>query len=183
MRDAAYETQVLDVRRETHAAVADALAARGAEPALIAAHLAFAGAAERAVALYLEAARSEQRRGAHLETVMLVSRALELAGGPAGVGRPRAHRALRRMARGPSLSSLARGGHADNVVPDLIEAVRLATERGARVSRLRAAVDLARLPARSRPEGWRSLLAEARDDMPRSTTTVDTAAAGELLDR
>ena len=79
--------------------------------------------------------------------------------------------------------TLARGGHADQVVPDLMEAVRLATERGARVSRLRAAVDLARLPARSRPEAWRSVLAEARDDMPRSATTVDTAAAGELLDR
>jgi tetratricopeptide (TPR) repeat protein len=79
--------------------------------------------------------------------------------------------------------ALARGGHVDEAVPDLIEAVRLATERGARVSRLRAAVDLARLPVRSRPEGWRSVLAEARDDMPRSATTVDTAAAAELLDR
>jgi hypothetical protein len=474
MRDAAYETQVLDVRRETHAAVADALAARGEEPALIAAHLAFAGAAERAIALYLEAARSEQRRGAHPETVMLVSRALELlenlpdsddraltelaarmARGPslsslhgyfspaveadfrraqalaARLGRPEVLPALiaiwaywlsrarlseaeavldqlgamvgeaafasfepevlgcvgyeyfkrgdlvaaqerleRSMAgmsarpperrvsplwplpndplaagagtlaavnaargeleeaarwdreamrrceeigspRGPytvahirstfstwmhhflgdddamrraaaeavalsqrhgyslltmfgtawagtaevgeapdrqvieqSLESLARmgqqgyfagllgrlaeldaaagdqqradqrladafdmvrrtgeeldlpellrqrarfalarGEHADQVVPDLLEAVRLATERGARVSRLRAAVDLGRLPAHSRPEAWRSLLAEARDDMPGSTTTVDTAAAEELLDR
>jgi hypothetical protein len=79
--------------------------------------------------------------------------------------------------------TLVRTGDAAQVIADLTEAVRLATERGARVSRLRAAVDLARLPAHSRPKGWRSLLAEARDDMPRSTTTVDTVAAGELLDR
>ena len=44
MRDAAYETQVLDVRRQTHADVAEALAAHGAEPALIAQHLDLAGA-------------------------------------------------------------------------------------------------------------------------------------------
>jgi hypothetical protein len=77
--------------------------------------------------------------------------------------------------------TLARGGPADQVVTDLLEAVRLATERGSRVSRLRAAVDLARLPMHSRPERWRSVLAEARDDMPRSATTVDTAAAAQLL--
>jgi len=449
MRDAAYETQVLDVRRATHASVADALAERGAESALIAQHLAFAGAAERAVALYLEAARSEQRRGAHPETVMLVSRALELLENLPESDDRALSELTARMARGPSLSSmhgyfspdveadfrqaqalaarlgrpevlpaliaiwaywlssarlseaetvldqltamvgeaafasfepevlgcvgyqdfkrgdllsaqerlersmagmtarppeqrvsplwplpndplaagagalaavnaargdlveaarwdreamrrceeigsprgpytvahirstfstwmehflgnddemrraaaeagdapdrqvleqslealarmgqqgffagllarlaqldegaddrrradqhlaeafemvrrtgeeldlpellrqrarftLARTGDTDQVVPDLMEAVRLATERGARVSRLRAAVDLARLPARSRPEGWPSVLAEARDDMPRSATTVDTAAAGELLDR
>jgi hypothetical protein len=90
---------------------------------------------------------------------------------------------LPELLRARARFTLAREGHADLVVPDLMEAVRLATERGARVSRLRAAVDLARLPARSRPEGWRSVLAQARDDMPRSATTVDTAAAGELLDR
>src|SRR4051795_36182 len=48
MRDAAYETQVLEVRRETHASVADALAARGAEPALVAQHLDLAGASKPA---------------------------------------------------------------------------------------------------------------------------------------
>ena len=65
MRDAAYETQVLDVRRATHADVAEALAAHGAEPALIAQHLDLAGAAERAAALYVVAAQAEQApRGA-----------------------------------------------------------------------------------------------------------------------
>ncbi|SDX29206.1 Adenylate and Guanylate cyclase catalytic domain-containing protein [Geodermatophilus africanus] len=78
MRDAAYETQVLDVRRRTHARVAEALAARGAQPALVAQHLDLAGAAEQAAARYLEAARVEQGRGAHPEATKLISRALEL---------------------------------------------------------------------------------------------------------
>jgi tetratricopeptide (TPR) repeat protein len=78
MRDAAYETQVLDVRRETHARVADALAVRSAEPALIAQHLDLAGAAERAAGLYLVAARAQHGRGAHTEATKLLSRALEL---------------------------------------------------------------------------------------------------------
>src|SRR3712207_177040 len=52
-RDAAYDTQVLEVRRRTHAAVADALAALGAEPALVAQHLDLAGAADRAAGRYL----------------------------------------------------------------------------------------------------------------------------------
>ena len=47
MRDAAYETQVLDVRRLTHARVAEALGARQAEPALIAKHLDLAGRSRR----------------------------------------------------------------------------------------------------------------------------------------
>ena len=67
MRDAAYETQVLDVRRETHAAVAEVLAAHGAEPALVAQHLDLAGAADGAAVRYLEAAQAEQGRGAHAE--------------------------------------------------------------------------------------------------------------------
>ena len=60
MRDAAYETAVLDVRRQTHAALAEVLAARGAEPALIAQHLDLAGAGDRAAARYIEAAWAEQ---------------------------------------------------------------------------------------------------------------------------
>ena len=64
---------------------------------------------------------------------------------------------------------------------DLTEAVRIATARGARVSRLRAALDLARLPAPSRPAHWRILLAEARADMPPWTSTAETAAADDLL--
>jgi class 3 adenylate cyclase/tetratricopeptide (TPR) repeat protein len=78
MRDAAYETQVLDVRRRNHAQVADAMAAQGAVPALIATHLDMAGLAERAAEVYLVAAQAEQGRGAHTEANKLLSRALDL---------------------------------------------------------------------------------------------------------
>jgi class 3 adenylate cyclase/tetratricopeptide (TPR) repeat protein len=78
MRDAAYETQVLDVRSQTHARLAEAMADRGAEPALIAEHFDLAGHVQRAVGLYLVAAQAEQGRGAHTEATRLLSRALEL---------------------------------------------------------------------------------------------------------
>jgi class 3 adenylate cyclase/tetratricopeptide (TPR) repeat protein len=78
MRDAAYETQVLDVRSQTHARVAEAMADRGAEPALIAEHFDLAGHAQRAVGLYIVAAQAEQGRGAHTEATKLLSRTLEL---------------------------------------------------------------------------------------------------------
>ncbi len=78
MRDAAYGTQVLDVRRSTHAAVADSLAASDGEPALVAEHLDLAGEAPRAAQMYLVAAQAEQTRGAHTESTKLLSRATEL---------------------------------------------------------------------------------------------------------
>ena len=43
------------------------------------------------------------------------------------------------------------------------------------------ALDLARLPVPSRPQHWRSLLTEAREDMPASFVTDETAAADHLL--
>ncbi|MGB9375205.1 MAG: AAA family ATPase [Jiangellales bacterium] len=78
MRDAAYETQVLDVRRQTHADVAASIAARGGEPALVAEHLDLAGEAGQAAAQFLVAAQAEQARGAHTEAAKLLSRGLEL---------------------------------------------------------------------------------------------------------
>jgi len=129
MRDAAYETQVLEVRRETHASVADVLATRGAEPALIAAHLALAGAAERAVNLYLEAARSEQRRGAHPETVTLVSRALELLDTLPESDDRALVELTARMLRGPNLSSM-HGYFSSDVEADYRRAQALAARLG-----------------------------------------------------
>jgi hypothetical protein len=90
---------------------------------------------------------------------------------------------LPELLRQRALFTLARGGDAGPAVTDLTEAVRTATRQGARMSRLRAAVDLAGLPPDSRPEGWRTVLAEARDDMPASTTTSETDAADRLLGR
>jgi class 3 adenylate cyclase/tetratricopeptide (TPR) repeat protein len=78
LRDAAYETQVLDLRSLTHARVAEILLARGAEPALVAEHLDRAGDAKGATGQYLLAAQAEQVRGAHTEAAGLLTRALEL---------------------------------------------------------------------------------------------------------
>lgn len=78
MRDAAYETQVLDVRQQTHAAVADVMTAAGAEPALVATHLDLAGLDVQAAALYVGAAQAAQAAGAHTEATRLLSRTIEL---------------------------------------------------------------------------------------------------------
>jgi class 3 adenylate cyclase len=78
MRDAAYETQVLDVRRHTHATVAQVVGARGGEPALVAEHLDLAGQSDQAIGLYLAAVQAEQARGAHSEATKLLTRVIEL---------------------------------------------------------------------------------------------------------
>jgi class 3 adenylate cyclase/tetratricopeptide (TPR) repeat protein len=81
MRDAAYETQLLDVRRSTHGQVADALVGQGGEPALVAQHLDLAGDAVGASAQYIAAAQAEQTRGAHTEASRLLVRAVDLLDG------------------------------------------------------------------------------------------------------
>ena len=131
MRDAAYETQVLDVRRETHARVAEAMAAEGAEPALIAAHLDLAGMGERAAALYVAAAQGEQARGAHTEAARLVTRALELYESlPESEDRDLAELGAR-MLRVLSISSM-RGYAAPEVEADHTRAEALTTALGSR---------------------------------------------------
>jgi hypothetical protein len=49
------------------------------------------------------------------------------------------------------------------------------------VARLRAAVELARVPAAYRPDDWRTTLSEARADMPPALRTGETTAADDLL--
>jgi class 3 adenylate cyclase/tetratricopeptide (TPR) repeat protein len=129
MRDAAYETQVLDVRRQTHAAVAEALAARGAEPALVAQHLDLAGAAQAAAGRYTEAARAEQARGAHVEATKLAARALELLQTlPASDDRDLGELTAR-MLRGLSVSS-THGYFSPDVQADYRRAQELAARLG-----------------------------------------------------
>jgi class 3 adenylate cyclase/tetratricopeptide (TPR) repeat protein len=129
MRDAAYETQVLDVRRDTHMRVADALTLGNAEPALIAQHLDLAGATDRAVGLYLIAAQAQHGRGAHTEATKLLSRALELLQSLP----PSEDRDLReltaRMLRGLSVSSM-HGYAAPMVQSDHRQAEALAARLG-----------------------------------------------------
>ncbi|MFC4694171.1 ATP-binding protein [Geodermatophilus arenarius] len=129
MRDAAYETQVLDVRRRTHAAVAEALAAQGAEPALVAQHLDLASATLPAVARYVEAAQAEQDRGAHAEAARLLTRALELVEPlPPSEERDVAELGAR-MLRGLSTSAM-RGYAAPEVEADHRRAQELASRLG-----------------------------------------------------
>ena len=77
--------------------------------------------------------------------------------------------------------SLAAGENPDVAVADLREAVRVARHQGARVARLRAAVDLARALAGTEGEDWRTELADARKDLPPAFASSDTVAADELL--
>ena len=78
MRDAAYETQVLEVRRATHASIADVLETQGEGPALLAHHFDLAEDPVRALPHYFAAAQQAQERGAHVEATRLLSRAIEL---------------------------------------------------------------------------------------------------------
>ncbi|CCH87489.1 putative CyaI3 adenylate/guanylate cyclase [Modestobacter italicus] len=129
MRDAAYETQVLDVRRQTHARVADALSAAGAEPALVAQHLDLAGEAERAAALYLVAGQAQHARGAHTEATKLLSRAVDLlADLPASENRDLSELSAR-LLRGLSVSSM-HGYAAPMVQSDHRRAEELAARLG-----------------------------------------------------
>lgn len=131
MRDAAYETQVLEVRKQTHAQVAEVMSGRGAEPALIAAHLDLAGMAQPASALYVAAAQAEQGRGAHAEATRLLSRALELIDTlPESYDRD-VSELTARMLRGLSVTA-TRGYAAHEVQSDNRRAEVLATHLGAR---------------------------------------------------
>jgi tetratricopeptide (TPR) repeat protein len=106
LRDAAYETQVLDDRAHTHARVAEALQDRAAEPALVAEHLDRAGDAESATDQYLMGAQDEQARGAHQEAAELFTRAIErLAEQPESADRDLAELTAR-MLRSLSVSAL-----------------------------------------------------------------------------
>jgi hypothetical protein len=77
--------------------------------------------------------------------------------------------------------SLDRGNDPEDAAADLVEALRVASVQGARVARLRAALELARLPEAARPKDWRALLIEARGDISSPLPTADTADADALL--
>lgn len=131
LRDAAYETQVLDVRASTHARLADVLVGRDAEPALIAEHLDLAGEAERAIPVYMQAAMVEQGRGAHQETTRLLTRALHLLDTLPESDERDLTELTGRMLRGLSVSSM-QGYGAPEVQADHRRAEVLATRLGTR---------------------------------------------------
>ena len=76
--------------------------------------------------------------------------------------------------------TLGRGGPTSEVVADLREAASVAESQGAIVSRLRAAVALARLPDDIRPADWRDVLTEVRSRVA-SVVSPDTADADACL--
>ncbi|MGA7688388.1 MAG: AAA family ATPase [Jiangellales bacterium] len=131
MRDAAYETQVLDVRRQTHADVAASIVARGGEPALVAEHLDLAGEEGQAAAQYLVAAQAEQARGAHTEAAKLLSRGLELFEGLPDSDERDLGELTGRMLRAFSVSSV-QGYAAPEVVSDHRRAEELTARLGSR---------------------------------------------------
>ncbi|RPI21777.1 MAG: hypothetical protein EHM57_06175, partial [Actinobacteria bacterium] len=131
LRDAAYETQVLEARSQTHAKVADTIAELGGAAALVAQHLDLAGEHDRAVAQYLVAAQVEQGRGAHTEATRLLSRALELMERLAESDGRDLSELTARMLRGLSVSS-TQGYAAPDVQADHRRAEFLATRLGTR---------------------------------------------------
>ncbi|MDF3044161.1 MAG: putative CyaI3 adenylate/guanylate cyclase [Ornithinibacter sp.] len=131
MRDAAYETQVLDVRRLTHARVAEALAADRAGPALIAKHLDLAEHVDAAAAQYLVAGQAEQGRGAHVEATRLLSRAIELVESMGDSADRDLRELTARMLRGASVTAMS-GYAAPAVQDDHRRAEELTARLGAR---------------------------------------------------
>ncbi|MGI9609588.1 MAG: ATP-binding protein, partial [Acidimicrobiia bacterium] len=78
LRDAAYETQVLEGRRDWHGRIAGAMVDRGGDAAVVARHFDLAGAVGEAIAQYGVATQAAQATGAHAEASQLATRALEL---------------------------------------------------------------------------------------------------------
>ncbi len=124
VRDAAYETQVREVRLETHGKVAKQLRSAGADPALVAQHYDLADDTDHAVPEYLTAAQGAQERGAHPEAIHILSRVVELLE-PCPPGVDRDVRLLTsRMLRALSISAID-GYAATGVLADHAEAETL----------------------------------------------------------
>ena len=82
LRDAAYETQVLPSRQETHRSIAELLGSRAASPgdlAVVAHHYDLAGDASQSIPAYIAAAQAAQSTASHAEARHQLDRALELA--------------------------------------------------------------------------------------------------------
>jgi class 3 adenylate cyclase len=109
LRDAAYETQVMEARRATHDRIARLLRASATTPgemAIVAQHLDLAGDVAQGIPAYITAAQAAQADASHSEARRLLDRALELlASLPEGDERDLAELAVR-MFRTVSVSSL-----------------------------------------------------------------------------
>lgn len=129
LRDAAYETQVLEGRRDWHGQIAGSLVDREGDPAVIARHFDMAGALGEAIAQYGVATRAAQAAGAHAEATQLATRALELVAElEEGPERNMAELGML-MLRGLSVSSI-RGYAAPEVEADFRRANQLSEALG-----------------------------------------------------
>ncbi|MGH9298088.1 MAG: hypothetical protein ACRDZP_08960, partial [Acidimicrobiales bacterium] len=126
LRDAAYETQLLDARRDAHRRAAELLGAGPESPgdlAIVARHHDLAGDVEKAVPAYVVAAQAAQSEASHTEARRLLDRALEiLVGLEEGAERDLTELTLRMM-RTVSISSLFGYGY-----EDVLEDFRVADE-------------------------------------------------------
>jgi class 3 adenylate cyclase len=116
LRDATYETQVLDVRQATHERIANLLRATAAgtgDMAIVAEHFDLAGNAAESVPTYIAAAQAAQADASHIEARRLLDRALELIGSLAESAERDLAELNVRMLRAMSVSSLFGYGYED----------------------------------------------------------------------
>ena len=116
LRDAAYETQVLDARQDRHGRIARLLESTASSPgdlAIVAHHYDSAGDLARSIPAYVSAARATQAEASHTEARRLLDRALNLLlSTPAGEERDLAELNIR-LLRTMSVSSLFGYGYPD----------------------------------------------------------------------
>ncbi|MDP9332424.1 MAG: AAA family ATPase [Actinomycetota bacterium] len=116
LRDAAYETQVLDARRAAHDRIARLMRDTATAPgdmAIVAQHHDLAGDVAQSIPAYIAAAQAAQAEASHSEARRLLDRAIELlAALPEGDERDLAELAAR-MFRTISVSSLFGYGYPD----------------------------------------------------------------------
>ncbi len=116
MRDAAYETQVLESRLSTHGRIAELLQAAASSPGdlvIVAQHHDLATDVTRAIPAYVAAAQGAQASASHTEATRLLDRAIELVRSlPEGEERDLSELMIR-MLRTVSVSSLFGYGYPD----------------------------------------------------------------------
>ncbi len=130
LRDAAYETQVLPSRQETHRRIADLLGSASTSPgdlAVLAQHRDLAGDSAQAIAAYIAAAQAAaQSAASHTEASRQLDRALELAAAMPESEERDLTELMIRMQRTVSTSSLFGYGYPD-VYEDFTVAEKICT--------------------------------------------------------
>jgi class 3 adenylate cyclase len=162
LRDAAYETQVLEARRATHDRIAQLLGRTATTPgdlAIVARHVDLAGDPARAFPAYMTAALAAQAEASHNEARGLLDRALELLAEMPESGERDLAELSARLTRTVSVSSLYGYGYTD-VLADYERADEICRRHSDRPEVLPARIGI-----------WSYMLVRG-----------DLGAAGEVLD-